>query len=763
MVKLKCQLNLVSAQLASSIPQRRQASSSSLFTPINSFFSRQSPPSQPQEPIPDEPPTALDGLLAALAEADLQEAQRQYEAIVSAPSPQDSLSAVDLEILLQALDSLPSTSTSPDLAVLDFQRKVYSDLTATFGYSPSIQHRQQLIQSLLRAGLPEEASVVANQTTAGYWKAILRSALEHTPDAFEAIFDRCRASGRLCSPDFAVLFRHLRLNDSLSPEEKLAKMTQAREEMKAANMRLDYEGQAELLLLRIQLGELALAKEQYDGWVMFETWSESMREAAMELETALGGLDGLDSATDTVTDGPQDSAAQIGDRLRDALARREVKNGPSLLDFLHRVDSLNMDKPATSIMREVIKPIQQRPELVIALYDHLRSLNVDLEPALVVPIIRALCFVQSPRLPDLKRIYDDFIGSPMFTTATDRQLLTMYQSLLAACGRTPPSLAGPVDPHAFALSLLTDMRPRRLPLSYTARTSLTLILMRAASDHLGAFQIYAHFYALDSSALDAAAYLEILSVFRGLSWDRSPFAPPNLYLEIVKDMRLAGYRPGSAALASLLSSYGLAARQSRKTSNDPLYREQKLLSLLKGIRDIHTLIRLDPVVEVDLPLLNALMDAYARVGAYAEAFEVWDEIVLRRPRETQADPEHITETYQPSINIALDACGYAEAPRRARKIWRWAEKHDLVTPKVRETWIECLCRLGFLQEALGEVVALGEKGDATRGMVEIVLKFSWRDPINWRRVQGQIRRAFPEWWDDVRGIVETRSSIHRRA
>jgi pentatricopeptide repeat protein len=173
------------------------------------------------------------------------------------------------------------------------------------------------------------------------------------------------------------------------------------------------------------------------------------------------------------------------------------------------------------------------------------------------------------------------------------------------------------------------------------------------------------------------------------------------------------------------------------------------------------MIKLDPSIQVDVPLLNALMDAFARVGAYAESFEVWDELVERRPRERQED---LVDLYSPSINIYLDACGHSYSLLRARKAWAWAGKWGLNKDQRNwEAWLECLCRCGRVEEAVETVQKIkkgSEKGapGVTKGMVALLLKFSWRNKETYRTVKEQVRVEFPEYWEELKDIVATKST-----
>lgn len=155
------------------------------------------------------------------------------------------------------------------------------------------------------------------------------------------------------------------------------------------------------------------------------------------------------------------------------------------------------------------------------------------------------------------------------------------------------------------------------------------------------------------------------------------------------------------------------------------------------------MLKLESLVTPDIPLYNALMDAYSRIGAYSASFEVWDLLVERRPYVTPKSSAR--EVYGPSISIILDTCAKAGQLVRARRIWGWAKKHHLVEPegkgKAWEGWVECLCRLGQVGEA-SEVVLK----EANLEMVRILSKFSWKDKDLYRILPGKLRERYPEYW-----------------
>ncbi len=168
--------------------------------------------------------------------------------------------------------------------------------------------------------------------------------------------------------------------------------------------------------------------------------------------------------------------------------------------------------------------------------------------------------------------------------------------------------------------------------------------------------------------------------------------------------------------------------------------------------------KIDPMIEVDIALLNSLMDAYSKVGAYGEAFEVWDELVERRPREPK---ETVEKDYGPSINIMMDTCGHSGSLGKARKAWAWAKRWRKTPLSLAnwEAWIECLARLGQTREATIVLVEeMGKDGnpEPSKETAKIVLRFSWRDERDAEWVREMVRSRFPEWWNDLQSVARTK-------
>ncbi|KAK0552041.1 hypothetical protein OC845_001900 [Tilletia horrida] len=243
-------------------------------------------------------------------------------------------------------------------------------------------------------------------------------------------------------------------------------------------------------------------------------------------------------------------------------------------------------------------------------------------------------------------------------------------------------------------------------------------------------------------------------------------APPELVTSIFWDMLQAGVSPPPQVYTELLHYYTRllkvprqrnAATDQRAGSHIPraggedenLKRDRELAQIedrqrhflaTEAIASIHKLIYLDVNLEPDLPLINALMNAYGHLGQLDQVMPIWQSLVNlsgggRSSLYDHADGEgRIPSEKSPlvsnrmdaqSVSIVLDACAFASAPgalTRARKVVGWVRHRDrLVFSQARrnhadsskarspvalmskgawDTWLECLCRRGQLREAI---------------------------------------------------------------
>lgn len=673
--------------------------------------------------------------------------------------------------------------TNPRTVLRTLQLGRHALASARKPLTPFGQAARGVSSSHLRQPSPELVNRLKTVASDQQLKALLIKAAEAESPLVSIISGILRQRNGLDHADYVYILRDIRYalsnpNRETSTETLRQTLRETLAELKKAGGWLDSTGQAELVRINVLFGD-ERAMESIEQTV--RTWGDSRHfsmqqwNAYVELLYKKQDQAGLEEVLRAFE---RKSAADTPIQALDYLvmlkmqARIDSKSEITAHDVVAVVEEAQQtsrtDSSTWSWAAAIRYLLERRPDaLDVATEVHhiLRDRGMETDHKLALAFITPLCAGAEPRMEEAMLVYTEYLASASAEAATSeegRSTISVFSTLLAACARHLSSANV-----TTALRILNDMRARHISLSTPVLTSTAVSLIRASPDHNTAFSLYAHLYALNSDALDRQAYDAILAAFIKLSTETSPFAPAHLYLEIMRDMRKARFRLGPYSMTTLLTSYGAHASRSSSSSSSssrstsPEARRAKTSSLLRAITELHTVLKLDPTLEVDVPLLNALMDAYARVGAYAEAFEVWDELVERRAREPQ---DRLAELYSPTINIYLDACGYSYSLLRARKGWAWATRWGLNKDERNwAAWIECLCRCGRIDESIELFIQMRE-GKAvgaptvTKNLVALPLKFAARDQVDLRCTRDRIRQEFPDFWDDLKQIGESDES-----
>lgn len=750
----------------------RQASTSSLLTPFSTFFSRRPPSHKPLS-------SAREEFLAASADRQIGKLKTAYESLCDSPGP-FPLTSSEYAIAMDAC----SRSASPH--ALDLLRRMYLDMPL-HNLPQQAKHHAAMVRGLASADRPKEAFDLAVRVDDGpnggsiEWIRILTAAVRcEMQDLVPAVAQVMREKSQLDKHAYVWLLRHIRFslnssNDPISADEgreQLRAILAEHSERGKGKGGIGREGEAEIVMINVAFGDeegIAKAEEKVSSWknsklpMLGQQWN-ALADLLIAKDDIVG-LEGLLREIGPMADMEPPHKAVEYVAIAYLKSRVESKSDVSTIDVVKAVEAAEeiSERQAPSpvwaeVLRYLIRNVPNSLATAYHAYGVARDRGIATDMALARALVHPLCTANPPHLDEAITVYNDLVPSLASLSRTRAQSVAIYQSLLLACSRKASPQA-----NATALRLLTDMREQHLAFTSGVLTSLVILLIKASPDHRTAFNLYAHFYALNRSAFDESSYMAIITAYLNFSTDQSPFPPPKLYMEIIKDMYRAGYRPKSQIVTSLLSLYGAQARTSRKSSSDESFRARKIESLYKVISELHTMMKLDPLVEIDTPLLTALMDGYGRVEAYADAFEVWSELVERRSRES---PDRVKELYSPSINVMLDTCGHAQLLGRARKAWTWAGRWGLREDRRNwNAWVECLCRCGQMDEAFETVLQM-KHGKADRGVevgkdtVAILLKFSWLSSQTYETVKRRVQEEFPEWWEELRGLVET--SRHRK-
>ena len=361
------------------------------------------------------------------------------------------------------------------------------------------------------------------------------------------------------------------------------------------------------------------------------------------------------------------------------------------------------------------------------IYNQSKKAGIRPDAALIAPLLRALARLdmKGPSDESINRalaIYRDLANTvpPSTRPPSSKQSLNdhstgpdigIYNLLL----RMLLTSRSGTDYLPVADSLLKDMEDRHLPTNSSAITASKIIIeMRRAKTYSGALD----FYREHRSNLDEHGYAAVLQAYCRLSFTGDLQVPLiTQYFSIVNDMRLQRVPITPKVYTIILYQIGGMVRNIRQGYLQRDAATQILERLVSTTRRVHDFLTLDASISPDAALWNQLMSTYARLGCFGDAYRVWEMMYL-------------TGRYdQISVSIILDACGYAGELRSAnsirKKLFKARFAFDL---RNWNTWVECLCRLGRLEDAVN--VVCSEMGD--HGMkpdvesVRILVKFARR-------------------------------------
>ena len=391
----------------------------------------------------------------------------------------------------------------------------------------------------------------------------------------------------------------------------------------------------------------------------------------------------------------------------------------------------------------------------LALYDRAKSEGLTPRAPLVAPLIKLFCQmtdgVEPPEesLDKAIVLYDELsshhpsdIPAKEETSYLERSAgpdINIYRVLL----RGLASSSNTQKYFPVALSLLEDMDARGLSQKDSnIAASIIILHMRNAKNSKEALDAY-HAHRLP---LDGKGYTVVLHVYSQLTFGNDIHIPSLMdYFGMVRDMRYAGaeitvevYSIFLRQLAQLATQLSKMRRAGGDMFSDADAEFHNLL--ITTTRRTHDLLTLDASISPSAHVWNQLMDTYQRLGCFGDAYRVWELIYL------SGRFDHV------SVGIILDACGYAGAWQVARQVRRRlaAEKFRL-NQRNWYSWIECLCRLGRLDDAVKAVcVEMGKNEEVSADVesVRILVKFA-RKANQQDKVISRIQQFLPELWKSL--------------
>lgn len=401
---------------------------------------------------------------------------------------------------------------------------------------------------------------------------------------------------------------------------------------------------------------------------------------------------------------------------------------------------------------------------VLALYDTALKSGVRPTNALLHPVIRVLCSggLRPPTEASIDkalRLYQDFVkinqglGDTSAVGVAPETQDGAKGSLTESESTTPDTaiyntllraLASSSDIKKYfpiALSLLEDLHAHKATMDPMTTTSLIVLLMRTSPTYEEAYKAYRSVYRSEDgqNRLDAEGYAVILHTFcNKVAAGNAPVPPAHLYFKIIQDMRAAGYPISAKVYTVILQRLAVLATKARGTASLE-DRQAELVLLAAQIRRVHDALRLDPITP-DTALWNQLMDTYQRAQCFSDALATWELLY------------HSAQHDNASVSVILDACAYANAYGIATKIW-----DNLMTTQFTlnlhnwKTWLECLCRMGQVEEAVKALCLEMGSGKGPRAVTpdvhcaQLVLSFASRENEE-EVVLQRIQQYLPNIW-----------------
>lgn len=707
-------------------------------------------------PSRESPKSALQNLRAALSKQDVNTLLQQYASLLkiqrqrgppaqSTSQQSNTLSVKDGQGLLRLLATCRKKLTGNDYRRL---RRVFSELETWFGVKHPVQNHHWLLLGMVRANKADDALrwILAMPQTHGIqpgtqdWNVVLSG------------FNKpSRGRRKTVSPieQFRDAWQHL-LQSNVNPDAITFNIY----------LRALF-GQEELNISDIS----AVLQDMQARSITptTSTWSTLLEgyTARNHLEQATEAYNNLKLSIDLDTIAWNSILAYAGHFHGAASVWREWEEWQNLDDppepddytFAHFLrhgakDVLNSPEPVQAALDE-LNSISERcaihpsPWACAAFIQRLLSCSSDPEqgfrlaldfyhkvifgPGAIMPhsvmvnplLERLLEIGPSDQLSQAIRLFDSLSEGVEEGYAPD---VGVCHSVLRICEQSgPPGVE-------YALSVLDHMRQEHLTFE-RIETALehTDGLMKASGSYQLAFKAYSWMRALDPTQFDTEAYNKVLTTFSFLDFSSSASNPaaakiaPQFFLEILKDMRSSGQSPDTITYTLLLEYY---SRRYKRADQ---------------VRRLHDIIKVDLQYDPDIRLHNALIVAYGYVGDYNAAFRVWQSLMANRHRPNMGI-NHAT------ISAILDVCGFSNSKAKADHIFQSIQNDRSLPLNKRnwDTWVECLGRLGCLEQACG-VVEKDMADMADLDTADILFKFARRaGPTVHQQVRDKMQASRPD-------------------
>ena len=280
-------------------------------------------------------------------------------------------------------------------------------------------------------------------------------------------------------------------------------------------------------------------------------------------------------------------------------------------------------------------------------------------------------------------------------------------------------------------SLLDEMEARGLPMDNNSVATTKIILeMRQTRTFEDALDTYLK----HRRKLNEHGYAAVLQEYCRLSFSGNLEVPLITdYFSFINDMRQQQLRITPTVYTIILHHIGITATRLRQVNGSEQGSYQRLIDTTRRVHDFLTL---DASISPDAILWNQVMNTYQRLGCFGDAYRMWEMMYL-------------TGRYdQVSVNIMLDACGYAGQINLANSIRsKLAKVGFALDMRNWNTWVECLCRNGKFSDAINVLCVEMEKNGVEPNLetFRILLKFSKKFARS-QDIRRRLEKSVPHLW-----------------
>jgi pentatricopeptide repeat protein len=678
----------------------------------------------------------------------ISDIRQYYLALAKQVTTQKSPPPLSRPQVLDILDALAGSGRPGDLALID---KILSDLPEVFGFEADADAQMVILRALLRRG---------NLQTVLNWLRNMKlkpGKIKPSLEQWHLFLHQCVEKGDVgllrtgmqtmpksgCPPTNETF--EIRLGALFESNARLESFVDIIKEMHLAG--LPYSSHVSSLLYN-GFSKVAMFDHARKVKMLYESPFQAMENVnSPDLQVEpwneeLGFIaesEGLTAAIRRYRTLRKRGAVASKKTL--SIMLRHSTSVTELRDAARHLDVVADEKHWTLLVTNTLN-VGDIPN-ALKVYSAFREENAFPSLSVIHPIITALCrtatLTRSEQLLDQAiDLYRDLASAVSLSSSGSYQGpdVALYSSLLRAVA----SALNDKKYYSLAVSLLKEMRLRQIDMDDSMTiASVTVLSMRNSPSFSDALTIYKHLCNRDDGTrLNERGFEIVLDAFCKLSYGEGSIPPLDHYFAIVKDMRNAGYGMTVQVYAMLLKQFAALAT---RNSWDPSLPEEFRDKLGEAIRRTHDYLTLDASISPDVVLWTQLMDAYQRCGLFGEAYRVWDTMYLSG------------QYNDVSVTIIFDACGFAGVGKVAEHIWTNLQRDGYVfSQKNWQTWLECLCRLGRINDALKILcLEMGKEPDGgvpDEACVRILLSFASRRNQE-TEVRSRIRRYLPEVWETL--------------